>query len=209
MTELLYYKDAYLKETWSKVLAIEGRKILLEKTIFFPGTPEQHGDTGRVDGIPLLGAIKQESEVWHILAADHKLEIGDSALLQLDWRNRHYSMRLHAALHLLSDVFKKHFRTYPSEVRASESTALLEFAKEISIQTIGEALQKANTLAKEGAEIDIRIEESSKRRSVRIGYFPEFSCNGLFARNAKEIGAITLESATMNEGRFMLAIKVE
>lgn len=209
MTELLYYKDAYLKETWAKVLAIEGRKILLEKTIFFPEIAGKPGDTGRVDGIPLLGAVKQDSDVWHVLASDHRLKVGDSALLQLDWKRRNCLMRLHAAIHLVSGVFRRYFRIYPDSNKMAEYTGHIEFAKEVGIQTIGEALEKANNLAKEGAEIDIRTEQSSGKRYVRIGYFPEFPCSGLFVRNIKEIGAITLDSAAMNEGRFVLAIKVE
>jgi len=209
MTELLYYQDAYLKETWSKVLAVEGKKVLLEKTIFFPELPGKPQDTGRIDGIPLLGAVKQEADVWHILAAEHKLKVGDSALMQLDWKRRHHLMRLHAAVHLLSDVFKKYFRLYPDSNKMVEYTGYLEFAKEVGIQTIGEALEKANTVGKEGAPIDIHIEESSGKRYVRIGYFPEFPCNGIFVKDTKEIGTITLENAGMHENRFILAIKVE
>lgn len=209
MTELLYYQDVYLKETQAKVLAVEGKKVLLDKTVFFPETAGKPKDTGRVDGIPLLGAVKQDRDVWHILASEHKLKAGDTAFLQLDWRRRHYSMRLHAAVHLVSDVFKRHFRIYAASNRLTDSAAYLEFAKEVGIQTIGEALEKSNAIARDGAEINIYVDETAKKRAVKIGTFPEFYCDGLFANNLKEIGLISLESAAMEEGRFILAIRVE
>lgn len=34
MTELIYYKNQYMKEIEAKIMKIEGNRILLDKTIF-------------------------------------------------------------------------------------------------------------------------------------------------------------------------------
>ena len=36
MTKILFHEDAYLKEHQTKVTKLEGKRVLLEETIFFP-----------------------------------------------------------------------------------------------------------------------------------------------------------------------------
>lgn len=209
MTEQLYRNDAYLKELWTKVIAVEGKKVLTEKTIFSPETKEQVRDTGFVDGIPLLGVLKQGEETWHMLEREHLLKPGDEALLKLDWKKRLHSMRLHTALHMLAQVFKREFRIYADSLRIDAEGAHLEFNKEVDLQTIDKALAKANELIQGNTEIDASIDELSGKKVINIGYLPKFECDGLFVKEAKEIGAISFSGGNFSGEKFIISLNVE
>jgi len=47
MTEMLFYEDAYLKEHQTIVIKIEGSRVLLEESIFFPQTSTEPAMWGR------------------------------------------------------------------------------------------------------------------------------------------------------------------
>lgn len=174
MTESLYLKDAYLSELWTKVLAIEGKKVLTEKTIFSPKTHEQVSDIGMFDGIPLLGVLKQGEETWHMLDREPRLNIGDTALLKLNWKKRHHALRLHTALHMLVQIFKREFRKYADAQNIDETGAHLEFNEEIDVMTINKALIIANEMIQKGAEIEPFIDELTGKKAINIGYLPKF-----------------------------------
>lgn len=209
MTESLYLKDAYLKEIWAKVVAVEGKKVLTEKTIFSPKTTEQAGDTGFFDGIPVLGVLKQGEETWHMLETEPKLIPGGEALLKLNWKKRHHSLRLHTALHLLSQIMKREFRKYASELWIDEEGAHLEFVEQVDIQTINQVLTKANEMVASGAVIEIYNDSVSGKPAINIGYLPKFECNGLFIKDIKEIGSITFIDGGLKNGKFEVTINVE
>ncbi len=46
MTEALYHTDAYLKEFDAVVTAIDGNKVALDRTAFYPGGGGQPNDVG-------------------------------------------------------------------------------------------------------------------------------------------------------------------
>ncbi len=209
MTESLYYKDAYLKEVWTKVVAVEGKKILTEKTIFFPKTQDQPGDIGTIDGIPVLGALKQGEDTWHMLEREHHLKAGDEVSLKLGWKKRNYSIRLHTAAHLLTQVLKKNFRLYANDIYADEEGAHLEFKEEIDLITLNKALELANELVQTRVDVDISIEPETGKQAACIGYLPKFECGGLFAKDAKEIGAISLCGGGFKGEKFVVSINVE
>lgn len=209
MTEELYYKDAYLKEMRTKVAAVEGKKILTEKTIIFPKASDQPGDTGQMDGIALLGSIKQDEEIWHVLERDPKLKAGDEVLLRLDWKKRTHSMRLHTAAHLLSQLLKKDFSKYDEGLRVDVEGAHLEFTQEVDLLTINKAIGAANQLIANGAAVDTMIEEETKMRLATIGYLRRFNCNGLFVNDAAEIGSISFKKANYKDNKFIVTIEVE
>ena len=209
MTESLYLQDAYLSELWTKVLAIEGKKILTEKTIFSPKTDEQVGDIGQFDGIPMLGVLKQGEETWHMLDREPRLNVGDTALLKLNWKMRHQTLRLHTAIHLLSQIFKREFKKYSDVLKIDESGAHLEFNEEIDVMTINKALITANEMISKGSEIEPFIDELTGKKAINIGYLPKFECDGIFVKNIKEIGAISFSGADFKDKKFIISINVE
>ncbi|MBE0691483.1 MAG: alanyl-tRNA editing protein [Aquamicrobium sp.] len=111
-TEALFRDNAYLKTAEAKVVAVDGRGILLDRTVFYATSGGQPGDTGflvRADGsrIAISGTVTGETkdEIVHQPAEGNALpEIGETVTAEIDWERRLKLMRMHAACHLLTVV---------------------------------------------------------------------------------------------------------
>ncbi len=109
-TEALFRDDSYLKTAEARVVAVDGRGILLDRTIFYATSGGQPGDTGflvRADGsrIAVSGTVTGETkdEIVHQPAEGQSLpEAGETVMAQIDWERRLKLMRMHAACHLLT-----------------------------------------------------------------------------------------------------------
>ncbi|MBQ0070543.1 MAG: alanyl-tRNA editing protein, partial [Spirochaetales bacterium] len=103
MTELLYYKDAYLKETEATVIDIRKGGVVLDKTIFYPECGGQPGDRGTFGLYVIKDTQKEEDGTpLHLVEGENLPAVGDTYTLTLDWDHRYQYMKEHTAQHLLS-----------------------------------------------------------------------------------------------------------
>ena len=112
MTEALFREDAYLQAASASVVAVNDRGgIVLDKSVFYPQSGGQPGDTGSLTvgdtTYPIATTIydSDRQTVIHVPVDAASLpEPGAHASLQLDWDRRHAHMRVHTALHLLCSI---------------------------------------------------------------------------------------------------------
>ena len=104
-TELMFLRDAYLREFDATVTAVdvEARRVTLDRTAFYPTGGGQPHDTGFLDGLTVT-EVRKDGEVWHSVAGGDLPEPGDSVRGVIDWERRHALMRTHSALHVLCGV---------------------------------------------------------------------------------------------------------
>lgn len=106
-TELLFLRDAYLREADATVVAVDGpgRRVALDRTVFYATGGGQPHDTGTLAGLEVVDVRKDGDHVWHTLAGDGALPaVGDGVHGEIDWERRHALMRTHTALHVLCGV---------------------------------------------------------------------------------------------------------
>jgi len=107
MTRLLYFEDAYLSSFDARVEAVDGRRVRLDCTAFYPGGGGQPADTGRLESGSriwnVVGVDKDAGEVWHALDAEPPAA-GTPIHGRLDWDRRYQLMRTHTAMHILCGV---------------------------------------------------------------------------------------------------------
>ncbi len=112
-TEQLYLHDAYLRSCEATVLAVDGDRVCLDRTVCYATGGGQPHDTGtlRFNGgngpasVALVEVRKADEVIWHTLAPDTpRPEIGARVEVALDWDRRHALMRTHTALHVLCGV---------------------------------------------------------------------------------------------------------
>jgi misacylated tRNA(Ala) deacylase len=106
-TDLLYLDDAYLRSARSAVTAVDGPRVALDRTVFYPtggGQPHDTGslrwDTGQAQ---VVDVRKQGADVWHTLDGPVPT-VGAEVEGTIDWDRRHRLMRTHTALHVLCGV---------------------------------------------------------------------------------------------------------
>lgn len=111
MTDMLFRKDAYMREAPATVLSHtpEGG-IILDASIFYPTGGGQPGDSGALmwDGqaLAIATAIKGDANAIVLVPAEARAlpPVGAHVMQALDWERRFGHMRVHTALHLLSVV---------------------------------------------------------------------------------------------------------
>ena len=112
MTELLFRDDGYLRSCTARVVGVDGRGTRLDRTVFYPTSGGQPGDTGVLRlasgaEIAIVDTVKGEGadEVVHVPAPGVALpEPGAEITAEIDWARRHRLMRMHSCLHLLCAV---------------------------------------------------------------------------------------------------------
>jgi misacylated tRNA(Ala) deacylase len=108
-TDALYLRDAYLRSFDGSVTAVDGDRVALDHTAFYPTGGGQPHDTGvlHLDGgsARVIEVRKQGDDVWHTLSGEGDTPaVGTAVRGEVDWERRHQLMRTHSALHVLCGV---------------------------------------------------------------------------------------------------------
>ena len=210
MTIALFYENPYLKEHQTKVTKIDGKRVLLEETIFFPQTSTEPGDVGKINDSKVVGLKKDEDAIWHLLNKQPTFREGELINLTIDWNKRFKMMKLHSALHLWAGVFDLQYgeRAVAGVVKSNE--AYLVFKHELADEVIKNALDLANNDINEGLEIATYEDEKRKGfRWCRIGDYIPIPCGGLHVKNTDEIGWLLLKEKAVEKGRQKLIFQIE
>lgn len=209
MTKMLFYENTYLKEYQTKVIKIEGNRVLLEETIFFPQTSTEPGDIGKINNFKVIGLKKEGDKVWHILNNAPSFKEGEKVELLIDWNKRFKMMRLHSALHLWAGVFDFQFKERAVAGVVKSDSAYLIFKHELADEIIQKALEQANE------DIQRRLEIGTYDDVVRqgfkwckIGDYAPIPCGGLHVKNTNEIGELSCAEKAIEDRKQKLTIRV-
>ena len=112
MTEEIFRRDAYAKTCEATVTNVDERGIRLDRTVFYPSSGGQPGDSGvlrSADGIEIaINDTFKSTDTGnpvHVPAdGSVELAVGDAVTAEIDWDRRFAHMRMHSALHLLCAV---------------------------------------------------------------------------------------------------------
>lgn len=172
-TQLLYLYDSYQKNFKAKVININEREVILDKTIFHPLTGGITNDIGflfkneekyKVIDVKL---DLEKNNVIHILENEPNFSIGDEIEGIIDWNRRYKLMRLHTAAHIISSIMYKDYGAlitggHIDENYAKDDFNLEKFDKKIFEETI----RKANEIVKK--EIDVKIYFLKREEALKI-----------------------------------------
>ncbi|MBI4155053.1 alanyl-tRNA editing protein [Candidatus Woesearchaeota archaeon] len=147
--KILYLKDACLKEIETEVKSVNGKYVVLGKTIFYATGGGQPCDTGKIIRIKdnkefnvvFVGVFN--NEVSHEVDLD-ELQKGDKVKCILNWERRYIFMKYHTAMHLLISIINKHSGALITGNQIGEDKSRLDlnlenFSKEDFIKWIDEA----------------------------------------------------------------------
>jgi misacylated tRNA(Ala) deacylase len=168
-TDLLYQRDAYLREFDAVVTAVDETtaEIALDRTAFYTGGGGQPHDRGRLkrfgDGQSwsVSAVRKVDGAVWHSVGQDVPLPSeGDVVKGVIDWPHRYRLMRTHTALHVLCGVVFRDYGALVTGGNMGPDKARMDFEmEEFTPERVAEIERRAN-------------EEIAKGRSVRVNVLP-------------------------------------
>lgn len=125
-TELLYLRDAYQQEFDARVDAVDGDRVALDRTAFYPTGGGQPHDTGTLGGAPVTSVRKEGDTVWHTVEGG-TFAPGDQVHGSIDWQRRHELMRTHTALHILCGVIWNEWGTAVTGGNMEPLSARMDF----------------------------------------------------------------------------------
>ena len=109
MTERRYSTDQYARHLDARIVEVDraDARVLLDRTVFYPGGGGQPHDTGTLilgdDRLEVVRVAEDARGVWHWL--DGGLPpVGSSVRGEVDWDRRYRLMRTHTAMHALCGV---------------------------------------------------------------------------------------------------------
>jgi len=217
MTEALYYTDAYLKEFDAIVTAVDGNKVVLDRTALYSGGGGQPYDLGILSigdqKWTVVKSSKQGSDIWHELDREPPA-IGSKIYGSIDWERRYQLMRTHTAMHILCGVI---FRDYGASVTGGNmeplkgrmdfefETMRQEFVKEIeakiNVEITNARPTRVKILPRDEAfqipdlirtKINLLPEGITEIRTIEIVGLDLQADGGTHVSNTREVGHIRI-----------------
>lgn len=205
MTERLYFTDSYLTRFQARVVELqdEGRRVVLDRTAFYPTSGGQPHDLGQINGISVLEVSDEEDRIVHVLAAPLTSADVEGVIY---WERRLDHMQQHSGQHLLSAVFDQlHSAPTLSFHLGTESSTIDLDTPTLSPAQIRAAELRANQLIQQNLAFGVSFEDAAQAaglrkestregtlRIVSIGELDRSACGGTHVRATGEIGPLLL-----------------
>lgn len=233
-TELLYLRDAYLRDFEAVVTAVdpETRRVALDRTAFYATGGGQPHDTGILGALAVTDVRKDGEDVWHTVGAGELPGLGAAVVGRLDWERRHALMRTHTALHVLCGVIWNEWQVPVTGGNMEPLAARMDFEFDPLPDGFGPTVEKlvnaelaaarpieVTFLARSEAVLDrdlIRtkvslIPESVEQiRVVDIVGLDKQADGGTHVRTTEEVGRVTvLKTESKGKGNKRIRIQIE
>ena len=169
-THLLYYKDAYMKESEARVIKIVKSEngetgVVLDRTAFYPGGGGQPPDTGLIENDSVRARVVRltrhgERIIHFVDEVAGKIREGDNVKGVIDWNRRYRLMRIHTSAHLMSQAIRQALDK-PVDIVSSGmdlEKARLDFTHKGSTRELFPEIESiANNVVKENRRVKIRL----------------------------------------------------
>ena len=236
MTELLFFKDPYLKETKAKVIEKLEEGVVFDKTIFFGKSCGVKPDKGKLyfngHEAEVLSIKKSNGKFIHIIKGDCP-EIFTEVNMKINWNRRYAMMKYHTALHIISTIIWKKYTVLVtgSDINVHKSTIDFEFNRnlnkeelEILENEINSVISKNHKISSEYMSIELALNTPGiirtksnllpkgikEVRLVKIGNVDLQADGGLHVQSTNEIGRIKIvKHKNKGKGRRRIEIIVE
>lgn len=116
MTDKIYSTDAYARSMDATVVGTDpdDGRILLDRTVFYPGGGGQPHDLGSLwigdDELAVVRVAQDADGVWHWVEGGMPA-VGTALRGELDWERRYKLMRTHTSMHALCGVVWERFQS--------------------------------------------------------------------------------------------------
>jgi misacylated tRNA(Ala) deacylase len=160
MTEELFSGDSYTREFEARVVKLDGREVILDRTAFYPGGGGQPADKGSLGigpvGASVVDARRESGNVVHVLDRAIPDTVRDLKGT-LDWERRYAHMRYHTALHVLSGVIWRNFeaKVTGGQMRADRARMDFSFPGEWTVDVVGEIERLTNEALAEDRPVKV------------------------------------------------------
>jgi alanyl-tRNA synthetase len=217
--------EPYRHSFESTVERVDGPRVVLSETFFYPEGGGQPADRGLIGDSDVIDVRAENGEVVHELSSEPAFGTGDTVHGAVDSGYRTYLMRAHTASHalygagrrLLDDLGYGGFGITDKKVRVDFATptdiddgTLVELER-LTNRTVWESrdvswqeLPRGEALDRDDVAFNTKTEEGVTGNTVRIVEIEGWdvaACGGTHVGNTREIGPVTvLDRSNPGEG---------
>jgi alanyl-tRNA synthetase len=218
-TAMTYYTMPKLQKLMAGVLYADPKRIVLDKTIFYPEGGGQLSDTGRLlkEGVEtkVLEAQKHRGMIVHFVEDGTKFKVGDLVECDPDWQRRMSLARHHSSTHILLGAARRVLGAHVWQMGAQKSPdrSRLDIShyEKISPAQLREIEHAANRVVLENRPIITSFMERNQAeqkfgfglyqggvvygtdlRIVEIPGWDAEACGGIHCASTGEIGLIKI-----------------
>jgi len=212
-TTRMYWNDPYQREFVGKATRVEGNRVWLDQTIFYPEAGGQAGDTGFLATERVIDTqFDEEKNIVHILEKPASLKVGEDVNGAIDWERRYKIMRVHSASHIMEyflfQVFGK-LKLVGSHLNERHDSSSYEYDGNLPKDELQKAQDLANEFIVQGHAIETYPDE--KKPNYRWWKCGDIimPCGGTHVKSTAEIGKIKLKRKTGGQGREQVITTIE
>lgn len=154
MTRKLYWEQPYAHDFTATVVSIEGSKVVLDQTLFYPRGGGVSCDIGILDSVKVMETTKEGDRIVHFLESSPEHSVGETVSGSIDWSRRHRLMRMHTAGHLLSALFYTRAKCLITGNQIDVDRSRMDFSLEVFDRSLIEGfVNEANSLIRKDAPV--------------------------------------------------------
>src|SRR6056297_808703 len=218
MTENLFWSNPYSKKFKAKILSIQGKEIVLDKTAFYPTSGGQPHDLGKLNirgqDYCVVDVEKRHNNIVHHIkksASPDDIK-GIDVIGEIDWKRRYNLMKAHTSQHLLSAFIFKNYQSTTVDLSIDEEEVSIHLDKTINSDQLQNALKAVSKIVSiEGKKVRSHVISQNKAKSkfsgvvrgkmteeepvriLEIEGWDIMCCGGTHVKNTREIGIIALD----------------
>jgi len=204
MTKRLYSENPYKQSFDAIVEKVQGEKVWLNQTCFFPRSGGQVGDMGALNNLKVIDTeFDSEKNIVHVLECISGLEIGDRVEGQINWDRRHKIMCIHSASHIMEHFLFQVFgdlKLIGSHLNEKYDKSTYVSEERFNSEELKKVEDRANEFIAQGLPIETWTDE----KKLYFKYWKcgpiEMPCGGTHPRNTDEIGKIKLKRENGGKG---------
>lgn len=230
-TKKLYYDDYKKTSFKARVIKVDGNKVVLDKTVFYPTSGGQMHDKGSLNDKKVKRVFEEDGVVVHVMQKNHGLKKGQEVWGEIDWPRRKQLAQHHTAVHVINGAARQVLGDHVWQAGADKNTerARLDIThyETPSQKELDEIQKLANEVISQGVEVEskvVRKSEAEKEygfrvyqggsipgnelRIIKINDFDTEACAGTHVHNTAQIGPIKITGVKrIQDGVIRLELK--
>lgn len=206
----VFWDDPYQRSLETRIVSLEGNRILLAETIAFSFSGGQESDKATLNGIPILHSEKEGTLIYYTLDPSTLFHTGESVTLKIEWPRRYRLMRLHFAAELILEIVTRKFGLEKVGAHIAEHKARIHFSSNRNLSEGFDAiLGEYNAIIHADLPIHTGFSDiKTQRRFWKIDGFAEVPCGGTHVNSTAEVGNVILKRKNIGRGKERMEIRL-
>ncbi len=161
-TKAMYFDDYKTVTFKAKIVRVEGDKVVLDRTYFYPTSGGQVHDEGFIQGNKVVDVYKHGAYIVHVIETHGcRMLEGEEVECEIDWKRRRQLAIHHTATHIINAAAKKVLGNHVNQAGAKKTVEKahidITHYQALSDEDLKRIEEEANKVVKQKIETRLRF----------------------------------------------------